>query len=502
MKVFLSKIILAIALVLIPVLCANFVLNATLQRDFSQLQPFWSDEIFYTQQALAFREAQFNAGYFTVSEHAPRLSYSHYYVWSPFVPMLYATLGMSDSISIQSINAVVLSVAIALSLGVMWRAKWREWATYALVLANFPPLVLLYPFHMQDLLHLAIALVVATGFAHLLISTEHFPRWGWALIVFLGACVLLRPTWGVLILLALCLADKRLNIKRFVLWAVLTAIIVLPLAVLFQWSSAPYPHFRSEFFESSRSLDDTLVGWVQYIVTSIGLLFSDGNTSAHLQRLQIGLFLLWGVGLAVRLKWADNAGIVPTNDFFWHEWVFHGFNLLAVYGAVLALHEVIDGRDYRVIAPHLLLSLCVAVWRGRWLLATSVLAMSVLVLPQLLEQYRADVAPLARTSDPTYGVETLMAYEPHENAWCNTLSLSFYYVIDFTGNADMLLAFDDGLGLSWIKPDDIPSRLQARYVLLTNDDWQAWGKGRNLVMMAEVQNGALYQNLDTDCDLP
>jgi hypothetical protein len=501
LKVFLSKIIVALSLVLIPVLCANLLLNATLQRDFSQLQPFWSDEIFYTQQALAFREAQFNAGYFTVSEHAPRLSYSHYYVWSPFVPMLYATLGMSDNISLQLINAVVFSVAIAFSLGVMWRAKWREWAVYTVVLAFFPPLVLLYPFHMQDVLHLAIALVVATGFAHSLISTKHLPRWGWALIAFLAVCVLLRPTWGTLILPALCLVDKRLNIKRFLVWAMLTAVIVLPLAVLFQWSSAPYPHFRSEFFESSRSFGDTLVGWAQYILTSVGLLFSDGNTSAHLQRLQIALFLLWGVGLAVRLKWAHNAGI-SKNDFFWREWAFHFFNLLAVYGAVLALHEVVDGRDYRVMAPHLLLSLCVAVWRGRWLLVTSLLAIGVLVAPQLLDQYRADMAPLARISDPTYGVETLISYEPHENAWCNTVSLSFYYVIDFTGNADMLLAFDDGLGLSWIKPDDIPTRLQAQYIVLTHDDWQAWGKERNLLKIADVQNGALYQNLDADCTTP
>jgi hypothetical protein len=63
-----------------------------------------------------------------------------------------------------------------------------------------------------------------------------------------------------------------------------------------------------------------------------------------------------------------------------------------------------------------------------------------------------------------------------------------------------MLAVDAGIGLSWINPDNIPTEFKAAYLMLTHDDYNAWGQNLDLTYLAEVQNGAIYSNNIAKCE--
>jgi hypothetical protein len=471
------RLILALCVLIMP-LVVGVLLLSTVNGTPAQLKPFWSDEVYYTQQARAFQEAGFNGGYFTISEQEPRLSYSHFYTWSAFIPAFYGILGTN----IMLINAVLLTLSIGISLWVLRLNNWRALVCYGLVSGLYPPLIFLLPSAMQDVLHMAIAIIVALLFIRL-IDQPHRPI---LLVIVLAVSMLARPTWGILIFPALLLADTQLNWKRAIGWGILSAIIILPIAVLFQWSSAPYPHFRSTFFEELQSPLDAISGMFNYFNKSLQMVFNEGITSVRLQRASIGAILVISGVWAITRK--DQR----------REMLFHVFHLGVVYVAVIALHEVVDGRDYRVMGAHVLVVLLIFAWRARWAWVLVFVISVAVVSEPLMNQYREGILPRLRVGDPVW--EIPLEYTPQTNAWCNTISYSFYYIIDFTGNVDTMLAVDAGIGLSWINPDNIPTEFKAAYLMLTHDDYNAWGQNLDLTYLAEVQNGAIYSNNIAKCE--
>lgn len=476
----------ALLLVAIPPLVAALLLASQLNAHLSDLHPFWSDDLFYTQQARAFHAAGLNSGYFTVSEQPAHLAYSHYYVWGPFVAAWYS-LGVKvfPLNPIWWTNALWLALTTVLAV-VLVRPRWRNGLLAAVVLAMFPALHVLYPGSMQDGLHLGIAVLLSAAVARA--ARQPVSRTERALVVGgLLLAVLARPTWGLLTLPYLLLSAPRLTLRTVIGSTLLCIGLVAPLALLFQWSGAPYPHFRSQFFENTAGLGAILRAWWDYIVLSAGQLFTEGKTTAHLQRLELAVVTVVLLGLAA------------TRQRPWRTSLFHVFNLVTVVLAVLALHEVVDGRDYRVVAPHLLLTLLALAWQGGWGWISAHGLAVVIWLPGLLAHYADDNMPRVRPHDPTYGVENALVWQPDADAWCNTITMSFPYVIDYRGNADMLLAFDRGLGLTWINPERVPPRFQAGYLLLTDEDRDQWADRLHITPLLKVNAGTLYRNDDAAC---
>lgn len=474
---------LLLLVLMVPMVSAG-LLSARVGATFEQLRPFWSDELYYIKQAQAFHEVGLEAGYFTVDERPARLSYSHYYVWSPFVPAWYSPWVSLHENPIWLANTVWLALA-TLGAGLMLQVSLGKSLLGIVVLATFPALHLLYPTSMQDGMHMGIAVLMSAAVARALqrpvTTTERVLVMGGLLIA-----VLARPTWGLLTLPYLLLSAPRLSWRLVVGYGLVCAVLVAPLALLFQWSSAPYPHFRSGLFDKNNDLIIALKVLGKYVLGNIALM-DEGSSSALLQRVQL-------VGGVLALGAGTLSGRIDRRAA-----LFHGFNLVSVLLAVLALHDVIDNRDFRVIAPHLLLSLLVLAWggSGRWIAAY---VASVLVcIGALLTQYTVDVMPNVQPPDSTYTVELAIAFQPDPNAWCNTVSMSLFYIRDFTGNADMLLAFDAGLGLTWLSEQHVPSRFQAAYLLLTDDDALAWANRLNIQRLTTVNQGSLYRNLDADC---
>src|SRR5690606_14676255 len=128
---------------------------------------------------------------------------SHYYFYGPVFPMLYGTIasifgwgyGSGPLLNIGLVT-VALFVFVLTSPSDVGRLR-----VGLLVVGTFWPLLLFLPTTMQEGIHLAIGIVLASGFYQLCKQRDSTPRsvkiavW---LIIAVGA--LMRSTWGMLFL--------------------------------------------------------------------------------------------------------------------------------------------------------------------------------------------------------------------------------------------------------------------------------------------------------------
>jgi hypothetical protein len=360
----------AALVVLLPALVGSVLLYLVTQKTFFDFAPFWSDELFHWHQAATFARAGFEGGYYTVSEVTPPTSYAHFYTWGAFTPAFYGTIWRVTGWGLTSglfTNLILLGMATALFIRTT-RPTLVQLGWLGLVLATSVPTILYIPSNMQQILHQAIALTIAAGFVPLLRERE-----GWRGVPYLGVLILLvaliRPTWGLLLLPALVLAVRDRGWRWMAGAALVSVALVAIMATVFHAHIAPYPYFRTVFLDDSAgTLWERMGLLLRYIESNI-LLLDEGPTTAVMQRVQlaglaVGLFVLLGIAWHKRDRAAG-----------W-QIALHLYNLGVVFLFAISLHETIDGRDYRVVAPHLLLSAVLLVMQNRrWLVGLLVASM-------------------------------------------------------------------------------------------------------------------------------
>ncbi len=488
---------LALLVMLLPLIVGSILLATRHQTTLNALTPFWSDELYYWHQAQTFGAAGFEGGYYSVSETPARFAFSRFYTWGVFTPMVYGVIARFsqwslNGITLANVGFITVSIGVALALT---RPSRRDTLLMGLVMATFLPLILLLPTSMQDVMHMAIAVVLGGCFARLL---KGQPLNRWAVGAFILGAVLLRPTWGILLYPLLWLG-RAPSLRRMVLEGLGVTVLFGAVAWFFQGTGAPYPHFRTQFFAELASPLEAIGGLWDYFWYNAGLLLSEGHWAARFQRVQIVVLLVGIIGVWGVQHWRKQRPL-HTQDALFHLW-----HLMAVYGATMTLHEVIDGRDYRVLASHLLLSLVVFVLHARPRFALIAIISVCVTAGAWLTQYDEWTAP--STNAVSYSewqmlkgtLAELAPYQPNENGWCNTVSHSLLYVVDYAGAPQVILAFDGGLGLSWINPENPPQAFKAGYLLLTDGDYDQWRTRLNTSRLLLVPQGALYKNLNSRC---
>jgi hypothetical protein len=500
----------AALVVLMPALVGSILLALVTQKTFFDFTPFWSDELFHWHQAATFARAGFEGGYYTVSEVTAPVSYAHFYAWGAFTPAFYGTIWRLTGWGITSglfSNLILLGLATAVLI-YRTRPTLSQLGWLGVLLATFVPTILYVPSNMQQILHQAIALSAATGFV-LLLRSENNKRSTLMLVILLLLASLVRPTWGLLLLPALVLAVRQRGWRWMAGAAGLAVIVVASMAAIFHAHIAPYPYFRTSFLDHAEgSIVDRLLMLLRYVALNVTLL-DEGPATAIMQRLQLA-----GLGVALLLllvrAWRRRD---PAAGW---QIALHLYNLGVVFLFAISLHEVTDGRDYRVVAPHLLLSAALLVLQNRrWLVGLLVASMLALWLPifpyNVLDQYREGNLPrysgvirqqIERWSSVLDGVLRYDADAP--SPWCNTVSASFFYVVPAQGEAGLVLSIPAGMGLSFVWAFDAPGfpnppQFRARYLMLTDDDYRAWQAQLNVRPLVTVQNGTLYENLDSAC---
>lgn len=475
--------------------------------------PFWNDELYHWHQAATFAEVGFGNGYYTLNENIPLADFSHYYAWGAWIYVYYGLIGKITGLGLSAIQFINIGTFLLASAVFIWgtRPKFEGLLWFGSVLATFIPLLNYLPSSLLQLPNLAIALLLAGAFYHLLrrkVSTGFLI----ALTVFCMIAGLLRPTWTMFLFPAYVLASQKRN-----LWTIIRALLVsVPLTLVaaagFYLSAAPFPHFRTRIILGEGSLFDKFLSYLDYIRQSF-IWMTEGHPTIIGQRLQILLLivlvLVWGIW-----QWRRSRGepkLVSNSEWFW-ETALHLFNLIAFYGTTILLHETLGGHDYRVMAPHLFFSMVLlALFQRRFLLIPMILSM-VLLLPaefDIFQQKAPNFNGIVQEQYEHWNSEfaEVLIFDPEaESPWCNTVITSIFYVTPAQGESGLVLAIEPGFGVSWYHNWDdtgeysIPEEFNARYLIMTDVEYDEWGRSLNLQEMMPVQGGTLYENLDSACN--
>jgi hypothetical protein len=183
-------------------------------------------------------------------------------------------------------------------------------------------------------------------------------------------------------------------------------------------------------------------------------------------------------------------------------YLFAALNLAVVAGLVIGIYDVEPAvwRDYRVLGPHLLLSLLVLLSAGAYRVVLAVAAANVLFAPAFVSQFadfhrdrvRADRAFIAAVREQVRGN---LKYDPAAPAWSNTVLIPMPLL------CYPLLGIPSGIGVSCLEPRAAQPQLplKSRYVLV--DDGRVWYfRDCHLRPIARTSLGRLYLNLDSLSD--
>lgn len=483
----------------VPILIGALVLAWRYDASYADLIPWWNDEWFYWKQAQSWRVAGLQSGYFTFSEATARFSWTPYYTWGPFIVMLHS-LGGTGLNSVVLVNMAVLLLGSGLGA---WAAgaDVRRTLALALMLALFAPLFLYLPTSYQEVVHYGIALALAGGFARLL---EGKTQGRGVLIVFILGASLLRSTWAFMLLPAFLIGQsKPTNVSerrvRLLRWG--TVLLLTGLCgMAYSWNGAPYPNFFVWFLANPQLSE--LPKLIQQIWRNISNNAGRILFSRHIEEvLQIFQMLVLLTAVIRRRYFSAHHQSQSIRD----EWGLHVYQLLYIFLLPVVVYHI-GNNSYRLIAPHLLLSLALLIWHNRSRLALGIVLPFFPLFPLFLDSHsdliekRLDEPVATQMAGWQAMFADKLSYQPGLDRWCNSVTASFRYV-QYNLTTALLASIPHGMGMSWLYWEDefVPQRFRAGYLLLTDDDAQRWADRLNIEPLLEVEGDTLYRNLDANC---
>ncbi|MCU0514187.1 MAG: hypothetical protein MUE40_16650 [Anaerolineae bacterium] len=490
----------ALLLLLLPLLLTNALLWLFHGATVAQLTPVWSDEIIYWHEALTFARAGFDGGYYAVHEVPAPLAQFRFNAWGPFVPAFYGSFAALFGWPPAAVPVVNLLVGGAGLVALLAADGWR-WRTLlvapGLLLLSIPMLIFA-PAAMLERTQHGVALLVAAA----LVAWRRQPTAGraWGLAALLAAAALLRMTWALLFL-PLCWQMFPAHWRGRAAALVVSGGLLLAFLLLNQLTASPYPSVLSNILTLATT-DPAAAGGalLASIGESLAYMLRGHPLEVH-QRAQVLLAAGW---VLAGLAWGGRRGTLTAEKA--RRLVWCAYALLAIFVLNVLLYDFFDWRDYRVIAPYLVLVLALAwLWRLRGLLALLLLT----TLPLLPTAYltfrawsadyvqperRAQVVALAGTWDD------VLRYQPGAEPWCNTVLSTLRYFFADTG---VLLTLPPGLGITMILDENAqPFPPQSAYLLLDSGFYERHGGRLRLAWLRDVPGGALYRNLARTCGPP
>ena len=471
----------------------------------------------YWHQIKTFAAVGFSGGYYTVGEEAAAASFTHFYTWGPWYIALYGLIGKVVGWNLWSPMLFdVAAVTLALLGAVLLiRPNSRQLVLVLLVLLTYWPLHLQLPRAMQEPFHYAVAILLAGIFYRVLLHEDAVPHrlLAAALVMIVGAA-LVRPTWAVLLLPLVTIVTAQRPHGRatrgsrfrqvFCGWPFLTACaVVAGIFLLSRYVAAPYPHRVMSDVQLLLSSPIDGVQRLLAVTTAQGMtyLWPDGEHPLWtLLRYQALGIVLWMTVLAFRRRGNDvGPGAPGRPPWRWAERCTHILNLSLIILLVLMLWRVWGEGDYRIVAPHLLLSLLLlaACGRGR-VVAVAVLA-GLLFTPSFLVEYKRMARPQfddVQARIDVFAAQTAgtLVYQAQGDPWCNTILMPLR--IAFRPES---LAIPAGIGISFDFDDSSRSELKSRYVMVDDESRDTLTGTFDLQFASTTAIGDLYRNAGISC---
>jgi hypothetical protein len=487
----------------LPALTAILLLRASFQANFTDLVPVWTDEVYYWHQALSFKEAGFNSGYYTVNEIPAPAEFSRFFAWGPMIPAFYGTIGKFTGWYHETMPLVNL-VLVTLAMGfVLWQARSnrRVMQFMGIAVATFSPMLLNGIASGVVSLELSIALIAAAGFARILRDQEATPRsWWLACLLFLLWAATIRLTWGVFVLPLLMLVQPKTLARQFGAF-IAGGMLLLMCAAWYQGTAAPFPYAFGDMLATLRTdANEALRLWAELINLNLAR-FNEGDwLERHMRYVTVGaLVVIIAAGLLTLLRRRKGAAAQLP------ELAFHAFNLGSVLIFNVFVYDMAEWRDYRQFAPRILLSLVVFSLCRRWSFAIALALVMALSLPAMKTVYDIwtgyHLDPVRTAEFPVWHekFEPVLVYDADApSPWCNTVVHSALYG---WSQVPMLMAVDGGMGLSSPIEEQPKLPFLSRYIMLENAYYETIADQMpNLKPLLELLDGWLYENPDVDCD--
>ena len=441
-------------------------------RDFLTL---WNDETIYWNESAAFMRAGFEGGYITVYERPARASGSRFGPHGPAAAVLYGSLARVTGWHPHTpyvINLVLVALCAAAWLSAApGGARWPN----ALLVLGFWPLMFYLPTNMQEPLHFSLAFLIAASIERGMTTRGRIAA---AALVLFIACVT-RPTWALIIPAVMWGRDAgwRRRMRSIAIGAVVFAAAFVFVTRL----AAPYPYTSwipaamADPAQGARLLWQATVAGVRAFVTPYREWY------ITLLRVQIGIAIPAAVVLWQRhpaARWRIEVAALTV---------------LPMLLAMFAVGDTESGREFHLLAPHVLLALLVVAGAGpRWAAVPALvnLLLCPTIYPDYVRNHEGRWAGSAEVRTFARAVGRAIRFDPAAaSGWENTVLM----------HADALqpplLGLPPGIGISFVldwEDQRVPPR--SRYLLLRADRDGDIAARLTLTPLAETSLGTLYRN--------
>ena len=470
------------AFVVITLVVARFGAGPT------QFLPYWNDEVVYWNEAAAFARAGFRGGYITVHEEPAAAALFRFGPHGPAYAVLQGSLGRTFGWRPSSAFAINL---VIVSLAAFWWLRATPngiRAPAVLLLAAFWPLLLYLPTNMQEPAHFAVAFVFAIAIA----------RWREPLslpvaagsLVLVAAATLMRPTWALMILPLGWRMARSAGALRMAALVAITAVAAMAAQIAFSFIAAPYPNGLDRLAQAAR--EDPARGaqllW-QRTVDNLRAMIQWSN--AQPTEVVFRYFVLTMI-VVLAVRWFASRRRQPARAV---DLEVALLIVLPVLASVLVVGWVEAWRDFRIIAPHVLVALLLLVTTGgweRWLWGATLLFLPFYwhTFVDFHEpRFTADATAIARMRD---SVSQAVEFIPGAPGWTNTV-LMHVDLLQYP-----LLGLPPGIGVSFaLAWHDLGPDIRSRYLLLRTADRDALAGRVKLIPITDTPLGTLYRNADS-----
>jgi hypothetical protein len=446
--------------------------------DFTPATP--NDQLDYFLESQAYCHYGWNAGYFAIGEEPAPAAFSHMGVHGPFFPALYGLLGRCFGLSYRSgplFNVWILCAAIAVYCWLS-RPSGRQVLWLALFFLTYWPCYAFVYSWMQDVLHIAVAVVLAGIFTALLSRTP-LSRAVWfrvAAVVFVCGAALLRISWALILPPMFLLFLPRYTSKTVAAALLASGVGILLLMITFRWICAPFSNIPTAFLMNKLLTLDVdpkvLFGHMWTNLQEFRRFYLGVEKMVGYEHLGLlGLFcVLAGLILGARMWSPKGTAFLRRFDLIDRpgETFFCCYNQLVITVATVATYWVGNGGAMRLFSTYVPLALLVVFAGGKrtfQYLFVAVIAFNLLMSTRCLRQVQElthdSFSYPARTAAFKETIRDDIVFTPGANGWDNTL-LTDRVPPEFAG-------LPPGIGVSTITSYESLARPKSRYILASRE---------------------------------
>ena len=478
----------------LPFILTVLIVNTEFHTPLSSFVPNGSDEVDYWLEVRGASTCGLAIGSFNNDENLAALGLRQFGPHGPAYPLLFAPLatisGWHYSTAIYW-NAAFIAVSIFCFLASA-KLQGRDLLLFTFLVPILAPILLFIPYTVQESLHFCLAMLLATSLRRIfsrdaeLVTPLSRPRLTTAFFLLALLALLLRPTW------AIALA----GLVPFVSWrdrSILTAEILLSmLAMKFTWV-ATSPVLSSVLGGGSHTTLEILGSIFIHLGHSLTFLFTRHGAYPMevVLRFQVMLLIVGALAMSI-VGWSKHSRERQTQQFYLV------MNLGGMLVLLLLFYDMFALRDFRALAPPLILSLCITIGVPRLRRILIVVAISnVLLFPMFLTSYQSIHAQHFQSG--TASIERFqkeispdISYSADSSMWDNTLLFAPSNYEDL----QTFLGLPPGFGLS-ICFGQLPLQLppRSRYIIADSSRLAEWGNNVRLRPIRMTSRGMLFENL-------